>query len=145
MSGPYTPLPTKEQEVLNKLIDQENDLYIEVDEWGYHPSPTIIHGDRRIQVKFAFQFTKPDYWMPVDEFRLKLKSKQDGSTLYTDRLDVNPPGQDSLYIRSGRTIDLAWEILVNAVSDELVRRINPGPQGEEVMSVDPTTGEVNDG
>lgn len=145
----YVPLRPSEQEVLNKLIDRDQELYVEVLDpesgvaWGFHPSPDVRHGDRRIQVRFPMMFTKPECYTHVDEFTLKLKDRS-GSVLYEETMDVDPPGMDGVWVKSGVTLDLVWDLWVDRISDDIVRKISPGPSGKEVMSVNHKTGEVSE-
>lgn len=141
--GDYEPLRHDEQEVLNKLIDEKQDLYVEVENWGYHPAPKIRHGDKRIQIKFPLEFTKPTGMvLPVGSFHLKLKTRA-GDVLYEEEMDVNPPGpNDKLLVQAGLQIDLVWDLWIEKISDELVQKIAPTRSGEEIMSVDHKQGEV---
>ena len=140
--GDYEPLRLDEQKVLDKLIDQNQDLYVEVEGWGYHPNPEIKHGDKRIRIRFPMEFTKPSFILPVDSFHLKLKSRS-GDLLYEETMDVNPPGpDDKVMVREGLQIDLAWDLWIEEMSDELVSKVASTQKGKEIMSVDHKTGEV---
>ena len=128
----YEPLTDDEQEILQRLKD-DNDLYVEIKDWGYHLNPHITVGDKRIQVRFPMHFVKPFFPQPVWSFTLLLKTR-DGRTLYQSKESTMYDNQP-LMVQAGLDVDLAWDIQIGQISAEFQSLIRPGFVGRQVMSI----------
>jgi hypothetical protein len=116
----YIPLSDNEIDVVHKMVDGQ-ELYVEVVGWGYHPSPKIIAGDKRIQVRFPLEFNRPDFSVPVHYFDIALKLRN-GREVYKDRLPVSDPYQGGpVMITAGVLLDMVWDISVGAISPDFLR------------------------
>jgi hypothetical protein len=129
----YEPLKEDEQEVLQRMIEGQ-DVYVEVEGWGYHPHPTLTAGDKRLQVRFPMEFTKPkNIAVPLTEMVLILRHR-DGREIFRDRKSTLMNGQAPL-VSAGLCLDLIWDIALAKISPEFQRLIMPGVRGEQVMSI----------
>lgn len=129
----YTPLSATEQDVVGRMIEGQ-DLYVEVVGWGFHPNPTITSGDKRIQVRFPIEFTKPEgLVMPVRKLQLELKVR-DGRTVFRDTKPTIINGQP-LQVSAGVQIDLIWDIMLDSISEDARKLVLPEIQGERVGTI----------
>jgi len=129
----YKPLKDNEQEVLLRMIEGQN-VYVEIEGWGYHTSPEITAGDKRVQVRFPMKFTKPEgVYVPVSSFTLVLKTRE-GREIFRD-VKSTYQNWKPLMITAGTVIDLIWDIALASISPEFQRLIMPGVKGKEVMSI----------
>lgn len=129
----YVPLNETEQDVLQRMIEGQ-DIYVEIVDWGYHSSPKIIAGDKRIQIQFPMEFVKPvGVTIPVYYFRLRLKDRSGRKLVETVEPTVfnNQP----LYVTAGTIINLVWDLALDKVSPELQKMILPGIQGKAVGTI----------
>lgn len=129
----YVPMLDDEQDVVQRLLEQD-DLYVEVVDWGYHPKPLITAGDKRVQVRFPMEFVKPvGIEVPVTHFRLRLKMRNGRILLETVESTVfnNQP----LYITAGMQIDLVWDIAIDSLSEDIKRLILPGFRGRTISTL----------
>lgn len=130
----YEPLTDDEQEVLLRMIEGQ-DVYVEVEGWGYHPKPRITAGDKRVQVRFPMEFTKPErIQIPVNYFELVLKTRG-GREIFRDRKSTMHNYQP-LYVTAGLCIDLIWDIALDAIDPKFQKLVMPGHRGKRVMSLD---------
>jgi len=129
----YTPLLDNEQEAIQRMIEGQ-DAYVEIEGWGFHSSPAITVGDKRVQVRFPMEFTKPKIVMPVYSFTLVLRLR-DGREVFRDTKSVVYGGQP-LGVTAGLVIDLVWDIALDKVSKEFQDIFLPGMKGKTVMEID---------
>ena len=129
----YEPLSATEQDVVNRMIEGQ-DLYVEVVGWGFHPSPTITSGDKRIQVKFPMEFTKPEgLTVPVEELQLELKLRN-GRTVFSDTKPAIVHGQP-LMVTAGLQIDLIWDVALDAISEDARKMVLGEKKGKRVGTI----------
>jgi hypothetical protein len=129
----YTPLLHDEQDALLRMVEDQA-VYVEVVDWGYHPAPIITVGDKRVQVRFPMEFSKPlGISIPVDHFTLRLKMRN-GRTLFTDTQSTRMNNQ-SLMVTAGMCIDLIWDIALDRVSKEFKDFFLPRIQGTVVKEI----------
>lgn len=129
----YQPLSATEQDVVGRMIEDQ-DLYVEVVGWGFHPSPTITAGDKRIQVKFPMEFTKPEgLTVPVRYFQLDLKLRN-GRTVFSDTKPTIINGQP-LMVTAGLQIDLIWDVMLDAISEDARKMILGETKGKRVGTI----------
>lgn len=129
----YTPLLDTEQEALQRMIEAQQ-AYVEIVGWGYHSNPTITVGDKRLQVRFRMEFSKPEgLHVPVRQFTLRLKLR-DGRTVFTDTKSTVYNNQ-ALPVTAGLQIDLVWDIALDSVSYEFQKLFLRGPSGRKVMEI----------
>jgi hypothetical protein len=130
----YEPLTNNEQEVLQRMIEGQ-DVYVEVESWGYHPAPQMTAGDKRLQVRFPLTFTRPTGGIiaPVTQLRLHLKMR-DGRTIFSDTKSVCV-NYKPLPVSAGLQIDLIWDIALDRISAEFQSLIMPGIRGKKAMSI----------
>lgn len=130
----YVPLAADEQDTIQRMLEQ-NDLYVEVVGWGYHPNPTITAGDKRVQVRFPMEFVKPQgIEVPVTRFRLRLKMR-DGRTV-AETVESTVYNNQPLYVTAGMQIDLVWDLSLDRIDDEIKKLILPGIQGKKVAQIE---------
>lgn len=129
----YVPLSETEQDVIQRMIEGQ-DIFVEVKDWGYHSSPKLIAGDKRVQIRFPMEFVKPEgVYIPVYYFTLILKTR-DGRVLArtTESTVVN---NQPLMVTAGMVVDLIWDLALDKVSDELQQMILPGIKGKTVSKI----------
>jgi len=129
----YVPLTETEQDVIQRMIEGQ-DIYVEVVDWGFHESPKLIAGDKRIQVRFPMEFVKPvGVTIPVYYFKLRLKGRS-GRILATT-VESTVYNNQPLMITAGMVIDLVWDLALDKVSPELQQMVLPGIRGKQVASI----------
>lgn len=140
----YTPLTNDEQDVLSRLIDEGRELYVEVRALdcsgedkrivseGFHPEPEITWGDKRIQVQFPLEFTRPSVLTPIHALHLQLKMR-DESVLVDDIQPARGPNGNAIRIMEGTTLDLIWDVMIDRIPDRFQKRIRPGLTGKTIM------------
>lgn len=129
----YVPLSHTEQDVIHRMAENE-DLYVEVVDWGYHPAPKITTGDKRMQIRFPMEFSKPvGITIPVYHFKLKLKMR-DGTTV-ASTIESTVFNNQPLPVTAGMIIDLVWDLSFAQISDEIQRQILPGLRGKRVATI----------
>ena len=124
----YTPLALNEMDALHRMVDGQ-DLYVEVVGWGYHSDPQIIAGDKRVQIRFPMELSKPDILQAVYHFDLCLKLR-DGTILRSEKMGV--PG-GVMYVQAGMIFDMIWDISIDSIDSNLVRHVRPGIQGKKLL------------
>lgn len=130
----YVPLAADEQDTVQRMLEQD-DLYVEVVDWGFHPNPTITAGDKRIQVRFPMEFTRPQgIEIPVTRFRLRLKMR-DGRTV-AETVESTVYNNQPLYVTAGMQIDLVWDLALEKVDDEVKNLVLPGIRGKKVAEIE---------
>lgn len=128
----YTPLAAYEQDVIGRMLENQ-DLYVEVVDWGFHPNPIITAGDKRIQIRFPMQFDRPEgVTIPVYHFKLRLKDR-DGNIL-ASTIESTLYNGKPLLITAGMQIDLVWDLALERVDDSVINRILPGIKGTKVAT-----------
>ena len=130
----YIPLLEDEQEALQRMIEGE-DAYVEIVGWGYHGTPTITAGDKRIQVRFHMEFVKPvGVSIPVKFFTLRLKLRN-GHIVFEDTKTTVFNGLP-LFVSAGLQIDMVWDISVDKLSKEFQDTFLPGIKGRVVAAIE---------
>jgi hypothetical protein len=110
------------------------DLYVEVVGWGYHSSPKVVAGDKRIQIKFPMEFVKPvGVTIPVYFFKLRLKDRS--GRLLAESTESTVYNNQPLPVTAGMYIDLVWDLALEKVSPELQSMILPGIRGKVVSKI----------
>lgn len=129
----YVPLLDDEQETLQRMIEGQ-DVYVEVVGWGYHSTPTITAGDKRVQIRFRMEFVKPvGISVPVNQFTLRLKLRN-GRTVFQDTKSVRYNNR-SLSVTAGVCLDMVWDIALDKISAEFQKQFLPGIKGKEVARI----------
>jgi hypothetical protein len=114
---------------------ENQDLYVEVVDWGFHPNPQIIAGDRRVQVRFPMEFVKPEgVSVPVSYFKLRLRTR-DGRVAAETVESVVFQGQP-LYVTAGLCIDLVWDLALKMVNPDLIKIVLPSVKGTVISKID---------
>lgn len=122
----YNPMSETEQEVIQRLIEQE-DLVVEIVNWGFFEKPKIAFGDLRISIPLSLTLTAPELHIPVFYFDLILK-RRNGDILFQKRestIQNNRP----IYIGAGSQINMIWDIAIEKIKPHLVKKIKPGARG----------------
>jgi hypothetical protein len=119
----YTPLTHREQDALLRLATDQ-DFYVEIVGWGFHNSPKVTTGDKRIQVAFPLEFTAPSFIMPVSSFHLRLKLR-DGTVVYEEEMSCG----GSIPVTEGVRLDLVWDISFGKLPEVLVSRVRGAAGG----------------
>jgi len=123
----YTPMSEDEQEVLGRLIEEE-DLEIHIVNWGIvNKFQKISFGDLRLQIIFRVVLTAPQIHIPVPFFDLELRTRG-GILLFKDRKPLVMEGYP-LCIGAGSELVLAWDIAIRKMSEEFVKMVKPGSVG----------------
>lgn len=132
-NGHYVPLSEKEQDVVQRMLENE-DLYVQIVDWGYHPSPKITAGDKRVQIRFPMEFNRPvGLEIPVRYFRLRLKMRN-GRTV-AEKVESTVYNNQPLYITAGMRIDLVWDLALDSISEEVQNMILPKIRGKKVSTI----------
>lgn len=131
--GHYVPLSEKEQDVVQRMLENE-DLYVQIVDWGYHPAPTITAGDKRVQIRFPMEFNRPvGLEIPVRHFRLRLKMRN-GRTV-AETIESTVYNNQPLYITAGMRIDLVWDLALDSISEDVQDMIIPKIKGKRVSTI----------
>lgn len=131
--GKYIPLLDDEQETLQRMIEGQ-DVYVEVVDWGYHSTPIITAGDKRVQVRFMMEFVKPvGLSVPVNQFTLRLKLRN-GRTIFQDTKSARYNNRP-LSVTAGMQLDMVWDIALDRISADFKRQFLPGIKGKEVARI----------
>jgi hypothetical protein len=129
----YIPLNDNEQEVLQRMIEGQ-DVYVEIEGWGFHPSPKITAGDKRVQIRFPMEFSKPEkITVPVRQFVLILKTRG-GREIFRD-IKSTMHNFQPLYVTAGTVIDLIWDIALASIDPAFQDLMMPGIRGTEAMRI----------
>lgn len=131
--GNYVPLLDDEQETLQRMIEGQS-VYVEVVGWGYHSTPTITAGDKRVAVRFQMEFVKPvGISVPVNHFTLRLKLRN-GRTVFQDTKSVRYNNRP-VSVTAGMQLDMVWDIALDKISDDFKKQFLPGIKGKEVARI----------
>jgi hypothetical protein len=137
----YVPLSDMEQEVLMRLVESQT-LRIKLYGWGMDEviPKRVSYGDKRVQVLFTLSFKGPAVPVRVGALDLELRTADGISLLRKPYPTVGGDGQP-IQICSGMTFDLAWDIAIDHMDPNLVKRIKPGALGLTSRRLDKETGE----
>jgi hypothetical protein len=134
----YTPLTASEQDAVQRM-QEDQELMVEVEDWGYHPNPDISVGDKRIKVKFPMVFERPEgISLPVRHFDLKLKLRN-GRVLVETRESTLHNGKP-LSVTAGTQVALEWDLMIDEIPEDVRDLVIPNVQGDRVASIE--NGEV---
>ncbi len=122
----YRPMSETEQEVLDRLIENQ-DLKVVIVDWGYVDRPTVKHGDARIQITWDMTFGAPAEPRDVYYFDLELQT-QSGALIYKERQPTIIAGEP-LRVQAGVTIGMIWDIQIAEMSPEFVKTVMPKVTG----------------
>lgn len=123
----YTPMSEDEQEVLDRLI-QDNDLEIHIVNWGIVKKfEAVSFGDLRLQIVFRVVLTAPDLHIPVPFFDLELRTRS-GILLFKEKKPLGPPGEP-LMLGAGSDLTLEWIIAIRKMDPDFVKAMKPGARG----------------
>jgi hypothetical protein len=129
----YRPLVDNEQEALLRMIEGQ-DAYVEIEGWGFHSAPKITAGDKRLQVRFQLEFSKPAFYqVAVRELTLVLRLR-DGREVFRDTKSVVYSGQP-LMVQAGVCLDLVWDMALDSISQDFLDIFLPGFKGKKVMEI----------
>lgn len=137
--GLYVPMSDDEQEVLFRLVAEENIVLI-IHGWGTLERPRVQFGDHRVRIDFRLTFNRPEKPMPVHWFDLELKTRKENYSLFRKRMAVSPDGSP-IPIQAGMFLDMTWDIAVDRMDPALVKALKPGAFGLTSLRTDPVTGE----
>lgn len=120
----YVPMSETEQEVLERLVERD-DLMVVVHGWGLVHKPLVKFGDLRLSLTLHLEFDRPPPpGQPVHWFDLELKTRAGLRLFGPDRLPTIYNGQP-LQVSAGMTLDMVWDIAIQAIPPELVKIIKP--------------------
>ena len=123
----YTPMSEDEQEVLHRLIEQDN-LEIHIIGWGIvNKFERISFGDMRLQIVFRLILTAPAMHIPVPYFDLELRTRT-GILLMKSQYPLTEGGEPRM-LGAGSELKLAWEIAIRHMDPEFVKLMKPGAMG----------------
>jgi len=135
----YVPMTDDEQEVLFRLVAEQNIVLI-IHGWGILESPRVQFGDHRVRIDFRLTFNAPDKPIPVHYFDLELKTRKEDYSLFRKRMAVSTTG-NPIMIQTGMFLDLSWDIAIDRMDPALVKALKPGAFGLTSLRTDPVTGE----
>lgn len=124
--GLYTPMSEDEQEVLERLV-ANNDLYVELVNWGRVDQIKVTFGDLKVKLEFRVFFQAPSIAVPVHYFDMELRTRS-GILLFKERKAASVHGQPAM-VGDGIGIDFTWWIAIREMSSTLVKAIKPGAHG----------------
>lgn len=131
----YTPMSEDEQEVLDRLVEQEA-LVIHVVGWGVvQRLDKVVKGDANLDLQFTLTFGSPQIRIPVTYFDLELRLrtadpvKNPGRLLFKKRYPVQGEGGGPDWIGAGDVRGYGWTITIQKMDPDLVKDIKTGAVG----------------
>jgi len=137
--GLYVPMSDDEQEVLFRLVAEEN-IVLVIHGWGQLDRPRVQFGDHRVRIDFRLDFTRPEKPMDVHFFDLELKTRVENYSLFKKRMAISANGKP-LIVQAGMFIELSWEVAIDHMDPALVKALKPGAHGLTSRRLDRDTGE----
>lgn len=138
--GLYVPITEDEQEVIHRLVDSQT-LMVIVHPWGICTRPSWVGiGDKRVALRFGLVFNAPALPTPVKSLDLELVALGNISLIRKPYPTILPDGTP-LLVGVGVNIELQWDIAIDHLDPELVKRIKPGALGLTSRRLDPVTKE----
>jgi len=137
--GLYVPMTDDEQEVLFRLVSEENIVLI-IHGWGELERPRVQFGDHRVRIDFRLTFNAPENPIPVHYFDLELKTRKENYSLFRKRMPVSATGTP-IPIQAGMFLDMSWDVAIDRMDPALVKALKPGAFGLTSLRTDPVTGE----
>ena len=137
--GLYTPMSETEQEVLHRLVENQN-LVVHVLGHGSVAAPKVIVGDLRLGISFRFTFEAPEVPTPYHFLDLELRTLS-GLLLFKERQSAIYNGQP-LSIAEGVYLDMVWDIAITAIDPKVVKHILPSAIGLTSRFQDKDTGDL---
>lgn len=135
--GAYVPLSDDEIEVLQRIVDS-GDVQLVIHGWAVLDQPVITFGDLRIGIKFRLSF---DHCQPTSLNHLDLELRfASGETIFRQTLPIEINGQPVM-VGDGVYLDLAWDVAIDHMKPEFVKRVKPGALGLTSRRLDKTTGD----
>lgn len=122
----YTPMTEDEQEVLERLIEND-DLEVHIVEWGVVTKPKITFGDLRMSIVLPLSFNRPALPQPNWYFDLELRTRS-GLVLYKER-QATTYGGKPIQIAAGLEFVMVWDIAIQKIDPKIVKAIKPGALG----------------
>lgn len=130
----YDPLSEKEEDAIKRMAENQ-ELMVEVKDWGYHTDPEISVGDKRIQIELMMEFTRPKgIEVPVPKLHLKLK-RRDGEVL-AESIESTYFNGKALRVTAGRQVGMTWDLAIDEVPDDVIGTIIPETRGEKKALID---------
>lgn len=127
-SSLYTPMSEDEQEVIQRLIEEE-DLEIHIVNWGVvNKFEKVSFGDLRLQIVFRVILTAPAIHMAVPFFELELKTRS-GILLIAERYPLKDELGGPLRIGAGSELVLIWYVAIRQMDPDFVKLKKPGSIG----------------
>lgn len=116
----FKVLAPDERAVVQRMVDQQ-ELYVEVVDWGFHPDPQITFRNKVMIVRFPMVFDRPQgFTIPVKNFHLKLKDRSGNilaSAVESTYVDYQP-----LPVTAGMQIDLEWAIEFHKLPKDFLKK-----------------------
>lgn len=122
--GLYVPMSEDEQEVILRLIQDDN-IELVIHGWAVLDKPQIIAGDLRVSVMFRLTFNGS--MVPLQHLDLELRTKT-GLTIFKQRKMIEQGGQPVM-VGTGVFLDFAWDIAIDHMNPAFVKVIKPGAKG----------------
>ena len=122
--GLYVPMSEDEQEVIYRLIEDDN-IELVIHGWSVLDKPQIVAGDLRVSVIFRLAFNGA--LTPLRYLDLELRTKT-GLSIFKQRMAVEQGGQPVM-IGTGIYLDFAWDIAIDHMNPDFVKAIKPGALG----------------
>jgi len=119
----YVPLSEDEQEVISRIVESR-DLHVHIVGWGVVHNPRATYGDLRVRIPIQITFDRPAAPVLVNELMLELRMG-DGTLLFSKPYALDQP----MAIGTGTTLAMVWDIAIQHMDPDLVRRLKPGATG----------------
>jgi hypothetical protein len=136
--GLYVPMSDDEQEVLFRLVSEENIVLI-IHGWGRLDRPRVQFGDHRVRIDFRLDFKAPEKPMEVRFFDLELKTRIEDFSLFKKRMAVSANG-NPIIVQAGMFLEMSWDIAIDHMEPALVKALKPGAFGFTSRRLDKDTG-----
>ena len=134
----YIPLSETEQEVISRLVDN-NDMVVEIHNWGYIEKPVIVFGDKNLHIAFKMFFDKPEHPVDVHFFDMELKTRS-GISLFRKKTFTEYGGKP-LSIMQGVELEMVWDISIRHIDPKVIKLLLPSNTGLTSRLQDSLTGE----
>jgi hypothetical protein len=134
--GLYVPMSEDEQEVIHRLIEDEN-IELVIHGWATLDKPQILVGDLRVSVYFNLTFNGG--MAPLHFLDLELRTKT-GISIFKQRMVVEQGGKP-IMVGGGIYLEFAWDIAIDHMNPDFVKAIKPGALGLTSRRLDKDTKE----
>jgi len=136
--GLYVPMSEDEQEILQRLVDEEM-MEVEIHGWGVLglDKNSVTYGDKRVCVKLRM-----DFQMPMELFYLDMELRvRDSRTVLFRKTEPTLVDGKPYQGVVGIPLEFNWDIAIDHMDPKLVKALKPGAIGLTSRRIDRDTHE----